>query len=206
MISFFQCLLDSDILLAKFDEGDSTSPRQAKRKVRARPILVVSPATVMRQWVREFHMWAPRFRVFLYHTSNAKIHARHANRRRRNSDPTAAEVDKLMRQILTKSVSDPHTPTVVITTYEMVRLHAEMLVTGPTTPNWIYVVLDEGHKLRNPQAAITTVCKQFATSHRLLLTGAPIQNNLIELWSLFDFVFPGKLGVRYLVISTPNKW
>ena len=43
------------------------------------------------------------------------------------------------------------------------------------------------------------VCKkrsffQFRTPHRIILSGSPIQNNLKELWSLFDFVFPGKLG------------
>lgn len=35
---------------------------------------------------------------------------------------------------------------------------------------------------------------QFRTYHRIILSGSPIQNNLKELWSLFDFVFPGKLG------------
>ena len=37
-------------------------------------------------------------------------------------------------------------------------------------------------------------CSQFRTSHRIILSGSPMQNNLRELWSLFDFVFPGKLG------------
>ena len=60
------------------------------------------------------------------------------------------------------------------------------------TQAWQYVVLDEGHKIRNPDAAITQVCKRFSTSHRLILTGSPIQNKLTELWSLFDFVFPGE--------------
>jgi DNA excision repair protein ERCC-6 len=43
-------------------------------------------------------------------------------------------------------------------------------------------------------ADVSVVCKQLLTTHRLILTGAPIQNRLRELWSLFDFVFPGKLG------------
>lgn len=38
------------------------------------------------------------------------------------------------------------------------------------------------------------LCFQFRTPHRIILSGSPIQNNLKELWSLFDFVFPGKLG------------
>lgn len=37
-------------------------------------------------------------------------------------------------------------------------------------------------------------CLQFRTPHRFILSGSPMQNNLKELWSLFDFVFPGKLG------------
>jgi DNA excision repair protein ERCC-6 len=60
--------------------------------------------------------------------------------------------------------------------------------------NWHYVILDEGHKIRNPDAKITIVAKCFRTPHRLILSGSPIQNNLKELWSLFDFIFPGKLG------------
>jgi DNA excision repair protein ERCC-6 len=60
--------------------------------------------------------------------------------------------------------------------------------------NWHYVILDEGHKIRNPDAKVTIVAKCFRTPHRIILSGSPIQNNLKELWSLFDFVFPGKLG------------
>ena len=57
-----------------------------------------------------------------------------------------------------------------------------------------YCILDEGHKIRNPDAKATLAIKQVQTRHRLLLTGAPMQNNLKELWSLFDFVYPGLLG------------
>ena len=45
--------------------------------------------------------------------------------------------------------------------------------------------------------------RSLQTPHRLILSGAPIQNNLNELWSLFDFVFPGRLGVRFL--SPPHQ-
>lgn len=60
--------------------------------------------------------------------------------------------------------------------------------------HWQYLILDEGHKIRNPNAAVTVACKQFRTAHRIILSGSPMQNNLKELWSLFDFIFPGKLG------------
>eukprot|EP00057_Strongylocentrotus_purpuratus_P013476 XP_011667950.1 PREDICTED: DNA excision repair protein ERCC-6 [Strongylocentrotus purpuratus] len=79
---------------------------------------------------------------------------------------------------------------VLITSFSTVRLRQEMLLRY----NWHYVILDEGHKIRNPDAEVTLACKQFRTPHRLILTGSPMQNNLRELWSLIDFVFPGKLG------------
>ncbi len=53
-------------------------------------------------------------------------------------------------------------------------------------------MLDEGHKIRNPDSEITLVAKQVQTVHRLIMSGSPIQNRLSELWSLFDFIFPGE--------------
>ena len=48
--------------------------------------------------------------------------------------------------------------------------------------------------MRNPDAEVTLAAKQLQTVHRVIMSGSPIQNRLTELWSLFDFVFPGKLG------------
>jgi SNF2 family DNA or RNA helicase len=59
---------------------------------------------------------------------------------------------------------------------------------------WGAAILDEGHKIRNPDSEVTLVAKQLRTVHRLIMSGSPIQNRLAELWSLFDFIFPGKLG------------
>lgn len=78
----------------------------------------------------------------------------------------------------------------LVTSYSGMRQHQDNLL----AQRFDYVILDEGHKIRNPDAEITLACKQFRTSHRFILSGSPMQNNLRELWSLFDFVFPGKLG------------
>ncbi|KAK9823112.1 hypothetical protein WJX72_000353 [[Myrmecia] bisecta] len=59
---------------------------------------------------------------------------------------------------------------------------------------WQYCVLDEGHIIRNPKSMITKACKRVVAQHRVLLSGTPIQNNVLELWSLFDFLMPGFLG------------
>lgn len=77
-----------------------------------------------------------------------------------------------------------------IRSYASLRHNQEVLL----PIKWHYVILDEGHYIRNPDAEITIAAKQLRTPHRLLLTGSPIQNNLRELWSLFDFIYPGKLG------------
>jgi DNA excision repair protein ERCC-6 len=78
----------------------------------------------------------------------------------------------------------------VLTTYENIRRNPETWISH----NWSYVVMDEAQKIRNPDADVTLACKRFRTPHRLALSGTPIQNDLKELWSLLDFVFPGRLG------------
>ncbi|KAK5013968.1 TATA-binding protein-associated factor mot1, partial [Cryomyces antarcticus] len=62
--------------------------------------------------------------------------------------------------------------------------------------NWNYCVLDEGHLIKNPKAKTTQAVKRLASNHRLILSGTPIQNNVLELWSLFDFLMPGFLGTE----------
>lgn len=81
---------------------------------------------------------------------------------------------------------------IVITSYDIARNDAEVL--API--NWNYCVLDEGHLIKNPKAKVTQAVKRLATNHRLILSGTPIQNNVLELWSLFDFLMPGFLGTE----------
>lgn len=81
---------------------------------------------------------------------------------------------------------------VVITSYDIARNDVEILV----PINWNYCVLDEGHLIKNPRAKIAVAVKRFASNHRLILSGTPIQNNVLELWSLFDFLMPGFLGTE----------
>lgn len=57
-----------------------------------------------------------------------------------------------------------------------------------------YCVLDEGHVIKNGKTKLSQALKTIQAKHRLILSGTPIQNNLLELWSLFDFLMPGFLG------------
>ncbi|AFZ80724.1 helicase family member protein [Theileria equi strain WA] len=87
--------------------------------------------------------------------------------------------------------------TIVITSYDTLRINIEYF----NMCDWSYVVLDEGQKIRNPDSAITLAVKTLGTPHRLLMSGSPIQNNLVEFWSLLDFVAPGHLGTLPLFIE-----
>ncbi|EDV43563.1 uncharacterized protein Dana_GF18554 [Drosophila ananassae] len=59
-----------------------------------------------------------------------------------------------------------------------------------------YVVLDEGHIIKNGKTKSSKAIKRLKANHRLILSGTPIQNNVLELWSLFDFLMPGFLGTE----------
>ncbi|KAF7545626.1 hypothetical protein G7Z17_g9034 [Cylindrodendrum hubeiense] len=86
---------------------------------------------------------------------------------------------------------------IIITSYDVCRNDSDIL----DKHNWNYVVLDEGHLIKNPKAKITQAVKRLASNHRLILTGTPIQNNVLELWSLFDFLMPGFLGAEKVFLD-----
>jgi len=75
---------------------------------------------------------------------------------------------------------------VVITTYEVVmrdRKHLQKY-------DWKYIIVDEGHRLKNLDCKLIRELKTYKSSNRMLLTGTPLQNNLEELWSLLHFLMP----------------
>lgn len=171
-----------------------------------KPSIVVCPVTLLRQWKREAQKWYPRFHVELLHDSAQDLSYKNTIKKKRGqsyesdyesedsldsdyeetvSSKKANKWDSLINRVLRADSG------LLITTYEQLRLLGEKLL----DIEWGYAILDEGHRIRNPNADITLVCKQLQTVHRIIMTGAPIQNKLTELWSLFDFVFPGKLGV-----------
>ena len=78
----------------------------------------------------------------------------------------------------------------IITTYDGFRKHKDAF----HRIEWMAVCLDEGQKLKNPFTQISQQCKALPSYHRIVLSGTPIQNSLRELWSIFDFIYPGRLG------------
>lgn len=139
-----------------------------------RPSLVVCPATVIAHWVRELTTWWPPLRVYAVHESGGAMRS-------------GLKAEQALKQVLQRVTSQGG---VVLITYEGMRIHSEFLL----RLRWGHIILDEGHKIRNPDAGISVAAKSMASTHRLILSGTPIQNHLRELWSLFDFIMPGKLG------------
>ena len=85
---------------------------------------------------------------------------------------------------------------VVLTSYGTVRTSVAALSDhGKFT--WDYAILDEGHLVKNADAQVSVALRQLPAAHKLLLTGTPIQNNLKELWALFDYVSDGELMGPY---------
>jgi DNA excision repair protein ERCC-6 len=170
----------------------------ASRKLKS--VLIIAPATMLQHWLNELAIWAPGLRRVLIHPSGEVD-----GLSRKVSDNLLRTLANWLRQVRRDRVneaiddedwetSEPHsfcgTGYAVVTTYENIRRNPEIY----TVHDWSYVVMDEAQKIRNPDADVTLACKRLRTPHRLALSGTPIQNDLKELWSLFDFVFPGRLG------------
>ncbi|GMR47824.1 hypothetical protein PMAYCL1PPCAC_18019 [Pristionchus mayeri] len=134
------------------------------------PSLLVCPATLLHQWVKEMHQWHPLCRVAILHSCGSH----------RGSNST----------LINKMASARSSGSLLITSYSTFYKERKTL----TQVGWHYVILDEGHKIRNPEALITMALKEVRTPYRLLLSGSPLQNSLKELWSLIDFIFPARLG------------
>lgn len=157
-----------------------------------KPVIVITPATVLQQWVNEFHKWWPPMRVSILHSSGSgMMNLRHENKlddrtefyNKSAKKKPSTRVKRIVDQIIKKG----H---VLITTYAGLQTYASTLL----DVDWGYAVLDEGHKIRNPNTAVTIYCKELKTPNRIIISGTPMQNNLVELWSLFDFIYPMRLG------------
>ncbi|KAI2497754.1 hypothetical protein MHU86_16749 [Fragilaria crotonensis] len=163
-------------------------------------VLIVCPATMLRHWLQELAVWAPGLRRILVHKSGETDGASRilsgSLLKSMNQWLKNARADRLYEPIDEQDFIENDEDSFVgtgytfVTSYENLRRFPDLW----TSHRWSYVVLDEGQKIRNPDSDITLVCKRLRTPHRLLLSGTPIQNDLKELWTLFDFVFPGRLG------------
>lgn len=88
-----------------------------------------------------------------------------------------------------KILDNPQEYEVILTTYGTSRMDEELY----RNLMFDYCIIDEGQNIKNPLAQNTKVVKQVNARVRFALTGTPMENNLTELWSIFDFIMPGYL-------------
>lgn len=81
----------------------------------------------------------------------------------------------------------------VLTTYALLRRNLEEL----KEYDYNTIVLDEAQNIKNPNTITARSVRQINADMRLCLSGTPIENNLFELWSLFEFLMPGFLGSQH---------
>jgi SWI/SNF-related matrix-associated actin-dependent regulator of chromatin subfamily A member 5 len=133
------------------------------------PHLIVCPLSVLSSWMTEFKKFNPNFRILKLHSSDA------------------LERERLKKEVMTKATTDEIDA--VVTTYEMIK-SPNIAPTLCSRLMWRYMVLDEGHIIKNEKSQIALAVRKVRCQGSLLLTGTPLQNNLHELWSILNFLFP----------------
>lgn len=129
---------------------------------RAKPALVICPASVLHNWRREANKFTPDMKVLVLESGAAR--------------------HNLRKQIPEHDL--------IVTNYSLLRRDLAALQKF----EFQAIVLDEAQYIKNPSAQITQSVKQLKAAQRLALTGTPLENRLLDLWSIADFVQPGYLG------------
>ncbi len=166
-------------LFLRLREGEAAAPGAAKRAGGGKragraagsrpPSLLVVPASLLGNWKQELARFAPQLDALFVHRSEAPAEA--LERLARNPAGELAGRD------------------VVVTTYALVK-KLDWIAKQP----WRLVVLDEAQAIKNASSAQTKAVKRLRAEARIALTGTPVENQLGDLWSLFDFCCPGLLG------------
>ncbi|AOA64720.1 ATP-dependent DNA translocase [Komagataella phaffii CBS 7435] len=130
------------------------------------PHIVIVPKSTLDNWRREFAKWTPDVNTLVL-------------------QGTKEERALLLKDKLMEADFD-----VCITSFEMVIREKAKL--GKI--RWQYIVIDEAHRIKNEESALSQIIRLFYSRNRLLITGTPLQNNLHELWALLNFILPDVFG------------
>jgi len=159
------CLAD-DMGLGKTMQVLSLLLVLKRESAKARPSLLVAPASLLANWAAEAERFAPSLRVLIAHPSvmpAADLRALDAARLA-DIDLVITSFGSLLRQPVLGAIE------------------------------WRVAVVDEAQAIKNPGARQTRQVKQLRSQSRIALTGTPVENRLSDLWSIFDFTHPGLLG------------
>jgi SNF2 family DNA or RNA helicase len=129
------------------------------------PTLLIAPTSVIGNWQKEIEKFAPHLTTLIHHGSE------------REQDADAFQQLCMQYDLL-------------ITSYTLARKDSKLL----GALQWRRIVLDEAQNIKNPKAAQTKAILKLNGDSRLALTGTPVENRLMDLWSIFNFLNPGYLG------------
>ncbi|KAL8731624.1 MAG: hypothetical protein Q9166_003312 [cf. Caloplaca sp. 2 TL-2023] len=166
-----------------------------------RPFLVVCPLTVLSSWMAEARRWAPDLKILRYH---GPVHERDRLKRIATGDIDAYGHETRRHKIKRKNLMTKQGKPVIdldsaseteneigidliVTTYECFQADQAWFKTAFI---WKYVILDEGHKIKNDKSLIAKALQALSAEYRLILTGTPLHNNMLELWALLHWLYP----------------
>lgn len=129
------------------------------------PTLLIAPTSVVGNWEKEVGKFAPHLKVKIHHGSG------------RQQDEAVFQKDCLKYDL-------------VITSFTLVRKDQKLF----NSLTWQRIVIDEAQNIKNPKAEQTKAILKLQSEYRLALTGTPVENRLLDLWSIFNFLNPGYLG------------
>ncbi|HBB34461.1 MAG TPA: ATP-dependent helicase [Cyanobacteria bacterium UBA8803] len=158
------CLAD-DMGLGKSIQIIAQLIQERETSATVPPTLLIAPTSVVGNWQKEIEKFAPHLSTWVHHGSN-RI------KDEKEFQTASSKVD------------------VVITSFTLARKDEKLL----KTVIWQRLVLDEAQNIKNPQAAQTKAILKLQAKHRVALTGTPVENRLLDLWSIFNFLNPGYLG------------
>lgn len=145
--------------------------------------IVVVPTSVIYNWIDEFEKFAPSIRVGLVHGSKSK-------RDKVLRDFKRGLGIKVEEENLKEKSYEKYD--VLLTTYGTLKNDEKAY----ENLSFDYCIIDEAQNIKNPAAQATLSVKNIKSRCNIALTGTPIENNLMELWSIFDFVMPGYLFTK----------
>ena len=135
-------------------------------KPRTAPALLIAPTSVIGSWHKELQKFAPSLRAIIHHGT------------------TRAKLDEFTQSINGHDI--------VITSYGLVRRDKALF----DKVQWSRLIIDEAQNIKNPTAAQTKAIFSMKADNRIALTGTPIENRLMDLWSIFNFLNPGLLDSK----------
>ncbi|SDD83870.1 DEAD/DEAH box helicase [Auraticoccus monumenti] len=153
-------------MIARAREQDAAAGRSAP------PFLVVAPSSVVSTWVAEARRFTPGLRVLAVTESAAR---------------RGWPLDRPPAVALPESPEVSGPPDVVVTTYTLVRLEAQGYAARP----WAGLVLDEAQAVKNHRSKTHAAVRAVEAGSRFAITGTPMENNLMELWSILQLTAPG---------------